>query len=222
MSTLVVAGWAWRTATGAPGSGQVTSDTGDVNTLAVLRFSGTSASGRDMAELFPALVLGDFLRAETGTPAESHDWYVNGLATPNGATAWDVPVRAASTGAGWQQNETASFSFLREAASNGMPSLAEVRAWILVPVSSMSDVQLTQVMDAETDLQAQCCQIPATTEDYPPALAQALLRRVARHVSARGVPLGLTGDSEFGPVRLPSWDVEIERLEAPYRVIAVA
>jgi hypothetical protein len=103
------------------------------------------------------------------------------------------------------------------------PTLAQVRTWIGVPVASLSDDQLSQVVAAETDLQAAACDVgsdPAT--DFPAALAQALYRRTARHVAARGVPLGLTGESEYGPVRLPSWDVEIERLEAPYRFIPVA
>ena len=55
-------------------------------------------------------------------------------------------------------------------------------------------------------------------------LAQALLRRCGREISARQLPLGLSADmaGEYAPVRLPAYDVEIERLEAPYRVIAVA
>jgi hypothetical protein len=37
------------------------------------------------------------------------------------------------------------------------------------------------------------------------------------------LPLGLSSETgEYAPVRMPSWDVEIERLEAPYRIVAVA
>jgi hypothetical protein len=81
----------------------------------------------------------------------------------------------------------------------------------------VTDELLSDVLAAEVELQAASCIV----EPYSVALRQAVLRRVARHVAARGLPLGLTGDSEFGPVRLPTYDVEIERLEAPSRVLPV-
>ena len=103
-----------------------------------------------------------------------------------------------------------------------VPSIAEVRAWSNVTAQSVSDVQLTQILDAETALQGASC-VWAEGE-YPSALAQAVLRRCAREIGSRQLPLGLSSDTggEYAPVRLPSYDVEIERLEAPYRVIAIA
>lgn len=102
-----------------------------------------------------------------------------------------------------------------------IPDAATVRSWSSVTAQSLSDDQIQQIIDAETDLQAAYCTVPET---YPAALAQALLRRCAREISARQLPVGLSADTsgEYAPVRLPSFDVEIERLEAPYRVIAVA
>ena len=102
-----------------------------------------------------------------------------------------------------------------------VPDVAAVRLWASVTAQSLTDEQLQQILLAELDLQAQCC---VKVDVYPSALAQALLRRCARDISARQLPVGLSADTsgEYAPVRLPSFDVEIERLEAPYRVIAVA
>jgi hypothetical protein len=101
------------------------------------------------------------------------------------------------------------------------PTIAEVRAWVGVSVASLSDEQLQQIIDTESALQAAAC---AWLDTYPTALRQALLRRCGREIGGRQLPLGLTADTagEYAPVRLPSYDVEIERLEAPWRVIAVA
>lgn len=103
-----------------------------------------------------------------------------------------------------------------------VPDIAAVRAWSNVSVQSLSDAQLQQIVDTEAALQAAVC--TWSDADYPVALAQAMLRRCSREVGARQLPLGLTADTagEYSPVRLPNFDVEIERLEAPYRVIAVA
>jgi len=96
-------------------------------------------------------------------------------------------------------------------------SLSEARAWCGVPTTSIDDTTLQQVLDAETYVQARACRIDSM---YPqPNLEQALLRRVARTVAARGVPLGMLGDAEFGPTRLPAFDTEIERLEGPDRLV---
>jgi hypothetical protein len=103
-----------------------------------------------------------------------------------------------------------------------VPTVPDVRAWSNVTAQSVSDVQMQQILDAETALQAASC--VWADGDYPSALAQSLLRRCAREIGSRQLPLGLSADTggEYAPVRLPSYDVEIERLEAPYRVIAVA
>lgn len=101
--------------------------------------------------------------------------------------------------------------------------LAELRAWVQVPATVLSDAQLQQVLDAETILQARACTVPRDPDtgaalDLTPDLVQAVYRRVAREVAARGVPLGMLGaDSEYGPSRLSRWDAEIDRLEAPNR-----
>jgi len=126
------------------------------------------------------------------------------------------------------------------------PDLDEVRAWLDVAPVDLPDDQLALIYSAEAGLQAQFCRWgrrghwpgadgpdgvndPLTAGGQIPAqLAQAFLRRCARSAAARGLPLGtlpvpLTGaGGEFGAALLPRLDSEIERLEAPYRVIAVA
>lgn len=92
-----------------------------------------------------------------------------------------------------------------------LPDVDTVRAWLGVADSAVTDLQLQAVMDAEASNQLKACRIvdPADRADD---LCQAFLRRVARVLAARGVPLGVTS-GEQGPMRLASFDAEIERLE---------
>jgi hypothetical protein len=105
--------------------------------------------------------------------------------------------------------------------ATGYPNLAQVRAWLAVPAALLPDDQLQAVLDAETQVQALECRVPADPEPLPAELFAAIFRRCARHVAAKGVPLGMTGGeaSEFGPARLPSFDAEIERLEGRRRKV---
>lgn len=101
-----------------------------------------------------------------------------------------------------------------------VPDVHAVRRWIDVSRDSIDDDDLAQVINGELELQAIACRVPADPGDYPPFLAQALYRRVARVCASRGVPLGLAGlDTEFGGTRLPNIDAEIERLEGPVRKV---
>lgn len=98
------------------------------------------------------------------------------------------------------------------------PTVDQVRKWTGVALSSIDDEQLAMVVDAEKFNQAKACRLvdPATGTpyEYTPDLYQAVLRRCARHLAARGIPLGQTpGSDEFGPTRLATFDGEIERLE---------
>jgi hypothetical protein len=111
---------------------------------------------------------------------------------------------------------------------DGVPDLTQVRAWVGVPSTAVSDEDLQQILDAEQAIQARTCRLPEdTVEDpgtYPAALARALLRRCQRQVAVRNLPLGALGleGTEYGPMTLPSWDAEISRLEASYRIPVVA
>lgn len=99
------------------------------------------------------------------------------------------------------------------------PTLDDVRTWTQVPASAVDDASLQHVLNAESDLQAAQCDVTSDSD----ALYQALLRRCARHLAARGVPLGITGDSELGAQQqLQTWDAEVQRLERPYRLQVLA
>jgi hypothetical protein len=112
-----------------------------------------------------------------------------------------------------------------------IPTLAEVRAWIQVPASAISDDDLQQILDAEIAIQARVCRLPddpdpETGEEaaYPDALARSALRRCQRQVAAKALPLGVLGNegTEYGPLQLRAWDAEISRVEASYRQVVVA
>jgi len=112
---------------------------------------------------------------------------------------------------------------------NGEPDLAQVRAWVKVPATSIGDEDLQQILDAELAIVARTCRLPETVEGepepiYPAALARSVLRRCQREIAARNVPLGVLGQdgAEFGPLTVPSWDAEIRRLEASYRIPVIA
>lgn len=94
-------------------------------------------------------------------------------------------------------------------------TLEQARAWIGIGVETLPDDQLQVIFDGEKANQATVCRIDPDVDQ--PALDQGLLRRVARAVEARNIPLGVIGDGgEFGPVALTS-DSELYRIEGPYR-----
>jgi hypothetical protein len=111
----------------------------------------------------------------------------------------------------------------------GVPTLAQVREWIKVPATSIGDADLQAILDAELAIVARTCRLPEEVEGepeatYPPPLARSVLRRCQRQVAARNVPLGVLGQdgAEYGPLTVPSWDAEIRRLEASYRIPVIA
>lgn len=100
-----------------------------------------------------------------------------------------------------------------------VPTTAEVRAWIQVPASAVTDPQLEGILAAEVALQGAACRVPPDAIEVS-ELRQALYRRCGREVAARGVPLGMVGaDAEYGPSRLSRWDAEVDRLEAARRIL---
>lgn len=106
-----------------------------------------------------------------------------------------------------------------------LPSLEEVRHWVGVSDFELPDDELARILAAETAVQASDCTVP---DPYPDELALAMLRRCARAVAARGLPLGSlpVADSgagaPYGAAILPRLDAEIERYEHAHRVIAFA
>lgn len=84
---------------------------------------------------------------------------------------------------------------------------------------SWSDADVAAALAAETAAQAAVCTLP---DVYPDDMAEALLRRVARNLAMRAVPLSVQqGDVETQPVFVPRLDPEIRRYEAPYRRLVV-
>jgi hypothetical protein len=94
-------------------------------------------------------------------------------------------------------------------------TVEQARVWVGVPAELLPDDQFQVIFDGERANQARVCRIDPDLDQ--PALDEALLRRIARAVEAKGLPLGVISDGgEFGPVRLVS-DSELGRLEGPYR-----
>lgn len=81
--------------------------------------------------------------------------------------------------------------------------------------TSATDPVIAQALLAEQFAQARRCRI----DPYTPDLREALLRRVARNLAARAVPVTSFTSFDGGgtATRVPSTDPEIVRLEAPYR-----
>lgn len=79
--------------------------------------------------------------------------------------------------------------------------------------------EMEDTLSAETAAQFAACRIPGA---YPPNLRMALLRRCARALAMKGIPLAvLQGDDESGSTVLPGSDPEVRRLEKPYRRMKV-
>jgi hypothetical protein len=98
-----------------------------------------------------------------------------------------------------------------------MPALGDVKGYL--GDTSTNDEVLQDALDAETAAQMGVCTLPAV---YPLDLREALLRRVARNLALRGIPLAvLQGDAETGNLTLPGRDPEVRRLEAPHRKVVV-
>lgn len=101
------------------------------------------------------------------------------------------------------------------------PTTAQVRAWLNLSTAQISDHELEVIRFAELGNQLDECRVPAELAAaglLPATLVASMYRRCARAVAARGVPLGYrSGDDEFGPLRVTSYDVEVSRLEGPLR-----
>lgn len=112
----------------------------------------------------------------------------------------------------------------------GVPDATECRAWANVSTAAIPDADLEAIRQAELDIQARTCDVPADPDPdgveatYPAALARALLRRVQRQCAMRNLVLGYITDlaAEYGPQQVSAWDAEVSRLESSYRLHVVA
>ena len=78
---------------------------------------------------------------------------------------------------------------------------------------------VVDALAAEVAAQAARCRVDPYTDD----LREACLRRVARNLAARSVPVATFTSFEGGgtSARVPSTDPEVSRLEGPYRRMVV-
>lgn len=97
--------------------------------------------------------------------------------------------------------------------STALVDLAEVKAY-LGDVTA-TDAQIADAILVEQAAQARRCR----TDPYGVDLRGALLRRIARNLAARQVPIAQIGsfDGVALGLRVTTGDPEIDRLEAPYR-----
>lgn len=95
--------------------------------------------------------------------------------------------------------------------------LPALKTYLKQGAAFWSDDELEGALVAERSAQARRCKVPAT--DVPPDLTEGLFRRVARNLVLRGLPLGLqasTSETVIAVTKIGD-DVEIRRLEGPYR-----
>lgn len=102
------------------------------------------------------------------------------------------------------------------------PDLADVKAYLGQTALTYTDASITSALAAEKAAQARVCRLPVVdaTHPLPVNLREALMRRVARNIAMRRLPLGIQAE-EVGSTRLGSTDPEIRRLEGPYRKVVL-
>jgi hypothetical protein len=96
-------------------------------------------------------------------------------------------------------------------------TVATVRLRLDVPATAVDDVELQGIIDGQEAAQATRCEFNPVT--VPADLDLALMRRVAKAVALRSLPLGMVtglGDGGTGSARV-GYDAEIRALEQPYK-----
>lgn len=114
----------------------------------------------------------------------------------------------------------------------GSPDLAAFRAWLSLndPSDVQDDTVLTDSLNAGLAQQAhQVCypQDSFGTAVMTDDLREAVFLRAQRLVARRNSPEGIVGiagggGGDFSSVRVPPFDVDVNKLEAPHRRIAIA
>lgn len=176
----------------------VTDDDGDA-TSATVAVQVTTPSGTTAAPTAVEDGTGYYLAEYTTAAAGRH----LAVVTVSGTVVGVEPFTA------WAQAPT---------AAAGMPTLAQVKEYL--GTTSATDAEIADALAAEAAAQRKRCRIPAVYDDD---IAQALKRRVARNLAARGVPIAQFTSFEGGGTssRVPKIDAEIARFEGPFRRRAV-
>lgn len=107
------------------------------------------------------------------------------------------------------------------ATETGTPDVEDVAAYL--GETSATEDEMAGALAAETAAQSRVCRVPADPEALSADLREALLRRVARNLAARSVPVATFTSFEGGAssTRVPASDPEVRRLEAPWRRLVV-
>ena len=92
-----------------------------------------------------------------------------------------------------------------------VPTAEEVATALGREAADIEDQYAAEVAD-----QASRCRV----DPYTPALAAALVRRVARAIAMKSLPLAIL-PGEAGDTRLGPSDPEVRRLEAPFRKVVI-
>lgn len=101
-------------------------------------------------------------------------------------------------------------------AQAGMVTLDQVLAYLDWTEDDEND-NAALALATESAAQRRVCRVAAI---YPDDLRGALLRRVARNLAMKKLPVAvLRGDGESGDTVLPGNDPEVRRLERPYRKV---
>lgn len=127
-----------------------------------------------------------------------------------------VPGRWVAEAAGIEAGAVSFTAYAdRIVTAADMPSVTDLSDYL--GTHSATDEQLADVLDAEASAQRDVCRIPAA---YTKSLRQAVLRRCARNLAMRRIPLAMfagDADSGAGPQIIPGRDPEVRRFEGPYR-----
>jgi hypothetical protein len=108
------------------------------------------------------------------------------------------------------------------------PTPEQVRAYIKVPTTALSDDDLELMLQTAIGDQVERCTWGQDdgrddAEAVPAPLVVAVYRRVQRDVAARNLPLGMVGvESEYGPRSVPALDALVEHHERPWRRVVLA
>lgn len=108
-----------------------------------------------------------------------------------------------------------------------LPTLEQTRSWVGVPADVLPDADLQRMLGSAIEVVGRSCRVPLTPEGGPDTAAEwsdslvsSVLRRVQRSIATKGLPLGYVDASgEYGPARIPAYDVQIEELEGPFRKV---
>lgn len=157
----------------------------------------TNPAGGTVVPTFTTLTTGGYLAEQT--VATAGRWVA--VVTVAGATA---------------ETLTYTCQVVATTTASGMPTVSDLQTYLGDDATRWTTPDLTSVLAAETDAQRAVCRVPA---EFTNDLREALLRRCARNLAARAVPVTTytAFDGGVSSTRVPLADPEIQRLESPYR-----